>query len=153
MSLFPLNYFFQFLYYTDSGSTLFVLAAYYLMLKKLYQPSAYVAAISIIFRQTNVVWLVFSLALLLVANLEQLVCTKSSASAASANQAARKNNGNRIFKRHWWTFLWIILFIHSNKWKRIMKKNYLKLMTRIKVFERLFKKLDKTHIDIDYLIL
>lgn len=79
ISLFPLNYFFQFLYYTDSGSTLFVLVSYYLQLKKYYQSSAYVAALAILYRQTNVVWLGFSLALLLVTNLEQLVSTRPTA--------------------------------------------------------------------------
>ena len=40
MSLFPLNYFFQFVYYTDAGSTLFILLAYYEQLKSNYQYSA-----------------------------------------------------------------------------------------------------------------
>lgn len=89
ISLFPLNYFFQFLYYTDSGSTLFVLVSYYLMLKKFYQGSAYVAALAILFRQTNVIWLIFHLALLLIGNLENLV-SKSTNNAGS--QASSKKN-------------------------------------------------------------
>ena len=86
ISLFPLNYFFQFLYYTDSGSTLFVLLSYYFQLKKSYQLSAYTAVIAIIFRQTNVIWLVFSLSLLLIGNLEQLASAKNNNKDKEANK-------------------------------------------------------------------
>jgi len=61
------------------------------MLKKLYQASAYVTGIAILYRQTNVIWLAFSLACLLVTNLEQLV--SKSSSSATGGQASSKNTG------------------------------------------------------------
>ena len=59
MSLFPILYFFNFLYYTDLGSTFFVLFAYLLHLHNYHKSSAVVGAMSVLFRQTNIVWVVF----------------------------------------------------------------------------------------------
>lgn len=72
ISLFPLNYFFQFLYYTDIGSTLFFLLTYYFQLKELYKASALTAFVAIVFRQTNVIWLVFCFGQVVLANIEKL---------------------------------------------------------------------------------
>lgn len=73
ISLFPLNYFFQFLYYTDTGSTFFVLLAYYLHLKENYKLSGLSISIAILFRQTNIVWVTFFLILMLLSNADTLV--------------------------------------------------------------------------------
>lgn len=59
MSLFPILYFFNFLYYTDLGSTFFVLFAYLLHLHSYHKSSALFGAVSVLFRQTNIVWMVF----------------------------------------------------------------------------------------------
>ncbi|KAH6597110.1 hypothetical protein BASA61_003245 [Batrachochytrium salamandrivorans] len=59
ISLFPISFFFHLMYYTDSGSTFFVLFAYYLSLQDMYFISALAGAVSIWFRQTNVVWIAF----------------------------------------------------------------------------------------------
>uniref|UniRef100_A0A7M5XGN3 Dol-P-Glc:Glc(2)Man(9)GlcNAc(2)-PP-Dol alpha-1,2-glucosyltransferase n=2 Tax=Clytia hemisphaerica TaxID=252671 RepID=A0A7M5XGN3_9CNID len=56
---FPLLYFFTFLYYTDVGSTLFVLMAYYWSMKNRHWLSASFGVIAIFFRQTNIVWVGF----------------------------------------------------------------------------------------------
>ncbi|GAB6026302.1 glucosyltransferase [Chamberlinius hualienensis] len=59
LATFPTLYFFTFLYYTDVGSTFFVLFTYLLTLKKCYTLSAAIGAISLFFRQTNIVWVGF----------------------------------------------------------------------------------------------
>ena len=72
LSLFPLNYFFQFLYYTDSGSTFFVLASYYLQLKSKYEFSAIFGALAVLYRQTNIMWLGFCGILFILSNIESI---------------------------------------------------------------------------------
>lgn len=59
ISIFPILYFFSFLYYTDPGSTTFVLAAYLANLKSLHKTSALLGLASLFFRQTNIVWVAF----------------------------------------------------------------------------------------------
>lgn len=59
MSLLPLLYFFNFLYYTDVGSTFFVLFMYLLHLHDNKCVASLVGVIAIMFRQTNVIWVVF----------------------------------------------------------------------------------------------
>ncbi|CAG8670258.1 14170_t:CDS:2, partial [Acaulospora morrowiae] len=59
LSMFPINWFFNFLYYTDSGSTFFVLLAYLLALKRKHWKSAVAAGVSVFFRQTNIIWVLF----------------------------------------------------------------------------------------------
>ena len=59
LSSFPLLYFFVFLYYTDVGSTFFILMAYLFCLRGNHLMSAIFAADAIFFRQTNIVWVVF----------------------------------------------------------------------------------------------
>ncbi|KAL0023149.1 hypothetical protein WJX77_007277 [Trebouxia sp. C0004] len=57
--LFPLHFFFHFLYYTDVGSLTFVMASYLACLKHRYQVSALLAGWAVLFRQTNAVWVCF----------------------------------------------------------------------------------------------
>ncbi|KAI3995847.1 hypothetical protein MKX01_020382 [Papaver californicum] len=59
ISLYPLHWFFAFLYYTDVASLTLVLAMYLACLKRHYQFSALLGAIAILVRQTNVVWMLF----------------------------------------------------------------------------------------------
>jgi len=59
VATFPVLYFFTFLYYTDAGSTLFILYSYLLCLQQRHCLSAAVGTVSVIFRQTNIVWVVF----------------------------------------------------------------------------------------------
>lgn len=56
LSWFPVGFFYNFVYYTDPGSTFFVLLSYLLVKKKKYNLAGLVGLISITFRQTNVVW-------------------------------------------------------------------------------------------------
>ncbi|XP_059161332.1 putative Dol-P-Glc:Glc(2)Man(9)GlcNAc(2)-PP-Dol alpha-1,2-glucosyltransferase [Physella acuta] len=57
----PFLYFFSWLYYTDPGATFFTLLTYLFCLKKQYGFSATAGVIAIVFRQTNVIWIVFCL--------------------------------------------------------------------------------------------
>ncbi|KAK1320544.1 hypothetical protein QJS10_CPA03g01613 [Acorus calamus] len=59
MALYPLHWFFTFLFYTDVASLGAVLAMYLACLKKQYWLSAMLGALSIFIRQTNVVWMLF----------------------------------------------------------------------------------------------
>ncbi|EOA20450.1 hypothetical protein CARUB_v10000761mg [Capsella rubella] len=59
MSLYPLHWFFTFLYYTDVASLTAVLAMYLACLKKRYMLSALFGTLAVFFRQTNVVWMLF----------------------------------------------------------------------------------------------
>lgn len=56
---FPLSYFFNFLFYTDTGSLLFVLLTLWATESGHVRLGAIPAAIAILFRQTNVVWVAF----------------------------------------------------------------------------------------------
>ncbi|CAG8704114.1 534_t:CDS:2, partial [Funneliformis caledonium] len=67
LSLFPVGWFFNFLYYTDSGSTFFVLWSYLLSIEKKYWMSALVGGISVLFRQSNIIWNCFILGTSLLA--------------------------------------------------------------------------------------
>ncbi|KAL3852475.1 hypothetical protein ACJMK2_016113 [Sinanodonta woodiana] len=59
LASFPLLYFFSFLYYTDSGSTFFVLIMYLFCLHNNQTVAAIMGVLAILFRQTNIVWVVF----------------------------------------------------------------------------------------------
>ncbi|CAH8318897.1 unnamed protein product [Eruca vesicaria subsp. sativa] len=59
MSLYPLHWFFTFLYYTDVASLTAFLAMYLACLRKRYTLSALFGALAIFIRQTNVVWMLF----------------------------------------------------------------------------------------------
>ncbi|CAI8612638.1 unnamed protein product [Vicia faba] len=59
LSLYPLHWFFTFLYYTDVASVTAVLAMYLASLKKNYWLSALVGAFAVIVRQTNIIWVLF----------------------------------------------------------------------------------------------
>lgn len=58
-SLFPCLYFFNFLFYTDAGSLFFVLLMYLHHLNKSYCLASFFGIISLVFRQSNIVWMFF----------------------------------------------------------------------------------------------
>ena len=60
VALFPVSFFFSFLYYTDSGSTFFVLTCIELAKSNLYWLSAFSGIVSMLFRQSNVIWIAFA---------------------------------------------------------------------------------------------
>ncbi|KAK7255843.1 hypothetical protein RIF29_29266 [Crotalaria pallida] len=59
LSLYPLHWFFSFLYYTDVASVTAVLAMYLASLKNKYWFSALVGAFAVVIRQTNIIWVLF----------------------------------------------------------------------------------------------
>ena len=60
ISLFPVSFFFHFLYYTDSGSTFWVLLCLHWSMKRKYEWSGLAGFVSIWFRQTNILWCAFA---------------------------------------------------------------------------------------------
>ncbi|XP_045164556.1 putative Dol-P-Glc:Glc(2)Man(9)GlcNAc(2)-PP-Dol alpha-1,2-glucosyltransferase [Mercenaria mercenaria] len=59
LSLLPVLYFFTFLYYTDPGSTFFVLIMYLFCLHGNHFMAAILGTAAIFFRQTNIIWVIF----------------------------------------------------------------------------------------------
>lgn len=59
LALFPLLYFFNFMYYTDVGSTFMVLLMYCLHLDRLDWFASFIGVVAVLFRQTNIVWVAF----------------------------------------------------------------------------------------------
>ena len=80
LGIFPVLYFFTFLYYTDSSSTFFVLLMYYVSLRGNHFAAALIGAVSIIIRQTNVVWVVFTAGTAALRTLQQNVNKTDSSS-------------------------------------------------------------------------
>ncbi|KAL4578832.1 hypothetical protein LXL04_014963 [Taraxacum kok-saghyz] len=59
VALYPLHWFFTFLYYTDVASVTVVLAMYLMCLKKKYMCSALFGGVTVVIRQTNIIWMLF----------------------------------------------------------------------------------------------
>jgi alpha-1,2-glucosyltransferase len=59
VTAFPIHAFFVFLYYSDTASTVFVLATWLALLRKQYTLSGILSACAILMRQTNAVWTVY----------------------------------------------------------------------------------------------
>ena len=73
LSQFPPLYFFSFLYYTDQGSTLFVLSALLAARQSRHNLSAMLFLVSLLFRQTNVIWVCFAAACTLLSRVESRI--------------------------------------------------------------------------------
>jgi alpha-1,2-glucosyltransferase len=73
LCLFPLHWFFQLIFYTDSGSTFFVLWCYSLCLSRRFFGSGLVGVAAVLFRQTNVVWVAFVACVALLRDFETVV--------------------------------------------------------------------------------
>ncbi len=67
---FPLIFFFSLLFYTDLGSLFFVLLTYYLALRRFYKLSALSGVVAMLFRQTNVIWICFTLGISVIYELK-----------------------------------------------------------------------------------
>lgn len=63
LALMPVSYFFTNLYYTDQGSTFFVLLMYLLCLRHQHFLSAMFGIVAILFRQTNAIWVLYCFSL------------------------------------------------------------------------------------------
>ncbi|KAM4615086.1 dol-P-Glc:Glc(2)Man(9)GlcNAc(2)-PP-Dol alpha-1,2-glucosyltransferase [Polymixia lowei] len=71
LSTFPVLYFFNFLYYTDAGSTFFILFTYLMTLYGCHKASALLGACAVLFRQTNIIWVVFCASTLVAGKLDE----------------------------------------------------------------------------------
>lgn len=61
LTVYPLHFFYTFMFYTDVGSLMWILAAYLASLHKAPLSCAAAAALAVLFRQTNAVWAIFIL--------------------------------------------------------------------------------------------
>lgn len=76
LSWFPVGFFYNFLYYTDPGSTFLVLFSYLLVKKKRYSLSGLVGMISLTFRQTNVIWVCLFMMVTIIDTLSNVSSSK-----------------------------------------------------------------------------
>lgn len=79
--VFPVLYFFTFLYYTDSSSVFFVLLMYYLGLCGNHMSAALAGFVSVAIRQTNVIWVVFTAGVAALRTLEPIVDQSNSSNS------------------------------------------------------------------------
>lgn len=68
---FPILFFFSFLYYTDMGAVCFVLLGYWLSLANRHMSSALAFLISVLYRQTNIVWAAFAAGTVFLRHIEK----------------------------------------------------------------------------------
>ncbi|KAM4569797.1 dol-P-Glc:Glc(2)Man(9)GlcNAc(2)-PP-Dol alpha-1,2-glucosyltransferase [Odontesthes bonariensis] len=71
LSTFPVLYFFNFLYYTDAGSTFFILFTYLMTLYGCHKAAALLGVCAVLFRQTNIVWVAFCAGTLVAAKMDE----------------------------------------------------------------------------------
>ncbi len=123
--LFPLNYFFQFLYYTDVGSTFFCLLAYYYNLKAKHNYSLAFGIISILFRQTNIIWIGFFFMLCILNEINKMIKEPKS---KNSNKSSLANVSN-IFQ---------LLAVQSNEFSSLLtsKTFYMKVFTEDLSFKK-----------------
>ncbi|XP_064794318.1 dol-P-Glc:Glc(2)Man(9)GlcNAc(2)-PP-Dol alpha-1,2-glucosyltransferase [Oncorhynchus masou masou] len=78
LSTFPVLYFFNFLYYTDAGSTFFILFTYLMTLHGCHKASALLGVFAIFFRQTNIIWVAFCAATVVANKMDETWRTEQS---------------------------------------------------------------------------
>ena len=84
---FPLLWSYTFMYYTDVGSSLLLLLCHLLCLRERFGAAAIAGAASMLFRQTNAVWVTFFLGASMLRKLQQL---GSSSSSGGYREARRR---------------------------------------------------------------
>ena len=84
---FPLLWSYTFMYYTDVGSSLLLLLCHLLCLRERFGAAAIAGAASVLFRQTNAVWVTFFLGASMLRKLQQL---GSSSSSGGYREARRR---------------------------------------------------------------
>lgn len=91
---FPLSFFFHFLYYTDTGSLMFILLTLVLLEYGWLRTSAITAAFAVFFRQTNIVWVAFLLVDHLIFRIYGTSSTNKSGITSTSNDTVEKNSEN-----------------------------------------------------------
>ncbi|KAJ4953065.1 hypothetical protein NE237_029897 [Protea cynaroides] len=106
IALYPVHWFFTFLYYTDVASVTVVLAMYLACLKKHYLFSSMLGALAILIRQTNVIWMLFvactgAIHMLLASNKKDIQLNDAGLSGRKSIQLTdnRSAPGNSNLKR------------------------------------------------------
>lgn len=118
LAFFPLNFFFYFMYYTDVGSTFWLLAGWHFALQKRSTLSGVAGFISMWFRQTNVVWMGLHGAYILYANSKHRLPNPNSPLSAENWFALLKALSTRAFfdtPVHALNAIFGLLFIVWNK--------------------------------------
>ncbi|KAL2336625.1 hypothetical protein Fmac_011071 [Flemingia macrophylla] len=92
LSLYPLHWFFTFLYYTDVASVTAVLAMYLASLKKNYWFSALIGAFAVVIRQTNIIWVLF------------VACTEIINISATHGKKDMKTTESYVSIKHGWGY-------------------------------------------------
>lgn len=109
IALYPVHWFFTFLYYTDIASVAAILATYLASLKQHYWTSAIFGAMAVLIRQTNVVWMGFIAATAAIEFVEilyekQLVQSDNCSVSVMKNDGTIKNStDNPTLRRRKWT--------------------------------------------------
>eukprot|EP01134_Creolimax_fragrantissima_P005144 CFRG5144T1 len=122
---FPLNYFSGLLYYTDPGSTFFVLLCYLLGLRRQHISSAAVGAVAVLFRQSNILWVFFTAACCVVAYLQPRVTLDIarryplSGRAHAQNGSVARQHPTKLAKQN---------FIQFHSFLRVLAKNSLEIL-------------------------
>ncbi|KAL9685124.1 hypothetical protein QQ045_022571 [Rhodiola kirilowii] len=99
LALYPLHWFFTYLYYTDVASLTTVLAMYMMCLKKNYRLSALLGVVAVAIRQTNVVWVVFTACtgIINVVLANQIKVTKDHSTSSDKNiQTTTNKHGEEV---------------------------------------------------------
>lgn len=89
--LFPLHFFFAFLYYTDVPSLFFTLATYMATLHRRYHLAGTLGALAVLMRQTNTVWVAFALATAVIDR-----CLPGSVNSKRGAQARQQQGRQRL---------------------------------------------------------
>ncbi|CAO3700330.1 unnamed protein product [Rhizopus microsporus] len=103
----PVSHFYSFVYYTDSGSTFFVLLSYLLLKKKKYHLSGIAGMISLTFRQTNVIWVCLFMMLTIIETLSSKGLSNPSFESIDGWGTMIKSLTSLLQKT--WTHIFIVL--------------------------------------------
>lgn len=120
--IFPVIYFFTFLYYTDTSSVFFVLLMYYLSLHGNHLTAALAGIVAIAVRQTNVIWVIFTAGVTALHTLQQNVGQGGSCNSFGLLTELKKFCGGfvkhflKLFKCLWPYGIVVVMFILFVMW-------------------------------------
>ncbi|KAI8112993.1 hypothetical protein M9435_002999 [Picochlorum sp. BPE23] len=115
-AILPVHFFFVFLYYTDTASSLFVLSTWLALMKRQYTISGLLAMCAILMRQTNAVWVVYIMGCA-VLDMERDAANGSRATWASLTTSVLSNIASymSLLWLHTLSVLLFITFVVHNK--------------------------------------
>jgi hypothetical protein len=102
LACFPHFFFFNFLYYTDPGSTFYVLMCFAEAQRRSPIKAALLGAIAVLFRQTNIVWVCFAAATSMMMVVDQAAArnhtTDNNNPSSNSNTSNGAGSGRRMGK-------------------------------------------------------